>query len=90
MPLLGKFNGAVGSFNAHVAAYPHVPWEAVSRTLVEGHLGLAHSPLTTQVRAGASDGMGVSFFRPMDNCVVRLELVRTLLSFEFRAWTLRT
>lgn len=44
----GKFNGAVGSYNAHVAAYPLVPWEAVSRTLVEGHLGLSYSALTTQ------------------------------------------
>ena len=45
---LGKFNGAVGAYNAHVAAYPDVDWPAVSRRFVEG-LCLAHNPLTTQI-----------------------------------------
>ena len=46
--ILGKLNGAVGNYNAHVAAYPDVDWEAVSRAFVEG-LGLAWNPLTTQI-----------------------------------------
>src|SRR5476651_326899 len=33
-PLLGKLNGAVGNFNAHLAAYPEVDWEALARKLV--------------------------------------------------------
>ena len=33
---LGKFNGAVGDYNAHVIAYPDVPWEDVSRRLWRG------------------------------------------------------
>jgi adenylosuccinate lyase len=46
--VLGKLNGAVGNYNAHVAAYPDVDWEAVSRAFVEG-LGLAWNRFTTQI-----------------------------------------
>ena len=45
---LGKFNGAVGAFNAHQIAYPEVDWLALSRQFVEG-LGLTWNPLTTQI-----------------------------------------
>jgi len=44
----GKFNGAVGNFNAHVAAYPEVDWESVSARFVES-LGLVPNALTTQI-----------------------------------------
>jgi adenylosuccinate lyase len=47
---LGKFNGAVGNFNAHSIAYPELDWEAVSRSFVEG-LGLTYNPLTTQIES---------------------------------------
>ena len=47
-PLAGKLNGAVGNFNAHVAAYPNVDWPAVSAEFVAG-LGLTPNPLTTQI-----------------------------------------
>jgi adenylosuccinate lyase len=46
--LLGKFNGAVGTYGAHQVAYPEVPWIEVSRDFVEG-FGLAWNPLTTQI-----------------------------------------
>ena len=46
--ILGKINGAVGNYNAHVAAYPDVDWQALSRRLVEG-LGLTWNPYTTQI-----------------------------------------
>jgi adenylosuccinate lyase len=46
--ILGKLNGAVGNYNAHVAAYPELDWEAVSRGFVEG-LGLAWNRFTTQI-----------------------------------------
>jgi adenylosuccinate lyase len=46
--ILGKFNGAVGNFNAHLAAYPDVDWPAVSRMFVES-LGLGCNPYTTQI-----------------------------------------
>jgi adenylosuccinate lyase len=45
---LGKINGAVGNFNAHVSAYPEVDWQALSRTFVES-LGLQWNPYTTQI-----------------------------------------
>jgi len=46
--ILGKMNGAVGNFNAHVAALPHVDWRAVSQAFVES-LGLASNAYTTQI-----------------------------------------
>ncbi|MBP1923031.1 adenylosuccinate lyase [Halorubrum alkaliphilum] len=46
--LSGKLAGASGTYAAHVAAYPEVDWEGVSRSVVEG-LGLDHQPLATQV-----------------------------------------
>ncbi len=46
--ILGKMNGAVGNFNAHVAALPAVDWPAFSRTFVES-LGLISNPYTTQI-----------------------------------------
>ncbi len=47
---LGKFNGAVGAYNAQALAYPQVDWQELSRRFVIG-LGLAHNPLTTQIEA---------------------------------------
>ena len=46
---LAKMNGAVGNYNAHLAAYPDVDWEAFSRRVVEQRLGLAFNPLTIQI-----------------------------------------
>jgi adenylosuccinate lyase len=46
--LSGKINGAVGNFNAHVAAYPGVDWPALSRGFVES-LGLDWNAYTTQI-----------------------------------------
>jgi adenylosuccinate lyase len=46
--ILGKMNGAVGNFNAHLAAYPGVDWLALSDAFVEG-LGLTPNPHTTQI-----------------------------------------
>jgi adenylosuccinate lyase len=46
--LLGKMNGAVGNYNAHLAAYPELDWEGCARDFVTG-LGLAWNPYTTQI-----------------------------------------
>ena len=46
--LTGKINGAVGNYNAHVAAYPSVDWPAFARRFVAG-LGLEFNPYTTQI-----------------------------------------
>jgi adenylosuccinate lyase len=48
LPMPGKINGAVGNYNAHLAAYPDVDWPAFSRRFVES-LGLAWQPYTTQI-----------------------------------------
>jgi adenylosuccinate lyase len=49
VPLLAKMNGAVGNYNAHLAAYPGVDWEAFSRQVVEKRLGLTLNPHTIQI-----------------------------------------
>ncbi|NVD35388.1 adenylosuccinate lyase [Marinobacter lutaoensis] len=46
--LLGKINGAVGNYNAHLSAYPHVDWAANAQAFVES-LGLSWNPYTTQI-----------------------------------------
>jgi adenylosuccinate lyase len=46
--ILGKANGAVGNYNAHLVAYPGFDWERFSRRFVEG-LGLEANPYTTQI-----------------------------------------
>ncbi|MHC5068747.1 MAG: adenylosuccinate lyase, partial [Planctomycetota bacterium] len=48
VPLLGKINGAVGNYNAHLAAYPEVDWQANARDFVT-RLGLEWNPYTTQI-----------------------------------------
>ena len=46
--LTGKINGAVGNYNAHLAAYPDFDWEGFARRFVEA-LGLEFNPYTTQI-----------------------------------------
>lgn len=48
VPLLGKINGAVGNYNAHLAAYPIVDWHQAAGEFVES-LGLTWNPYTTQI-----------------------------------------
>ena len=47
--LLGKMNGAVGNFNAHLAAYPDVDWVNLSKDIIENQLGLTQNLYTTQI-----------------------------------------
>jgi adenylosuccinate lyase len=56
--ILGKLNGAVGNYNAHLAAYPDLDWQAISRGFVE-ELGLSWNPTTTQIEP--HDGMAELF-----------------------------
>ncbi|MEO8465775.1 MAG: adenylosuccinate lyase [Gammaproteobacteria bacterium] len=46
--ICGKFNGAVGNFNAHAVAYPEADWPAISNRFLES-LGVAPTPYTTQI-----------------------------------------
>lgn len=48
VPLLGKINGAVGNYNAHLSAYPEIDWAAGAKQFIE-QLGLDYNPYTTQI-----------------------------------------
>ena len=56
--LPAKMNGAVGNYNAHMAAAPDVDWPALSRKVIEG-FGLVQNPYTTQIES--HDGMAELF-----------------------------
>ncbi len=47
--ILGKMNGAVGNYNAHLSAYPDVDWQAFARDVIEQRLGLSFNPYTIQI-----------------------------------------
>nr|HPK37838.1 adenylosuccinate lyase [Kiritimatiellia bacterium] len=57
--LPAKLNGAVGNYNAHLAAYPDVDWPALARSVIEGRFGLRQNPLTIQIEP--HDGMAELF-----------------------------
>jgi adenylosuccinate lyase len=57
--LPAKMNGAVGNYNAHLAAYPDVDWEAFAKQVVEERLGLAFNPYTIQIEP--HDGIAEMF-----------------------------
>ncbi len=46
--IMGKFNGAVGNFNAHIAAYPDLNWQDISQQFIEG-LGVNYAKYTAQI-----------------------------------------
>ncbi len=47
--VLGKMNGAVGNYNAHLSAYPDFDWESFSKNVIELRLGLTYNPYTIQI-----------------------------------------
>jgi len=47
--ILGKLNGAVGNYNAHLSAYPDVDWPALAKGVIERQLGLKQNTFTTQI-----------------------------------------
>ena len=47
--ILGKMNGAVGNYNAHLSAYPGFDWPAFSKAVIEQRLGLVFNPYTIQI-----------------------------------------
>lgn len=76
VPMPGKINGAVGNYNAHVAAYPDVDWPALARRFVEG-LGLQINLHTTQIEP--HDGIA-------ELCHAYARINTTLLDFDRDAW----
>ncbi len=47
--MLGKINGAVGNYNAHVSAYPELNWPALAEQFITESLGLSFNPYTIQI-----------------------------------------
>ena len=48
-PISGKFGGATGNFNAHLAAYPDIDWREFANHFLNEHLGIAREQVTTQI-----------------------------------------
>jgi adenylosuccinate lyase len=76
--LLGKINGAVGNFNAHIAAYPELHWPALAEEFVES-LGLHWNPWTTQIEP--HDWMAELFHGLMRYHTVLIDLCRDLWAY---------
>ena len=77
--LPAKLNGAVGNYNAHLAAYPDVDWPALSRRVLETTFGLRQNPLTTQIEP--HDGMAELFDALARWNTVLLDLDRDIWSY---------
>jgi adenylosuccinate lyase len=75
--MLAKMNGAVGNYNAHLAAWPDFDWEAFARHVVEQRLGLSFNPYTIQIEP--HDWMAELF-----DAVVRSNTI--LLDFSRDVW----
>jgi len=76
--LLGKLNGAVGNYNAHLSAYPDVDWPALSAGVIAG-LGLKQNPFTIQIEP--HDYMAELFDALARFNVIVLDLDRDLWSY---------
>lgn len=77
-PILGKINGAVGNFNAHLVAYPQLDWPALARNFVES-LGLDWNPYTTQIEP--HDAMAEMFHILQRNNTILIDFCRDLWSY---------
>jgi adenylosuccinate lyase len=75
---LGKINGAVGNFNAHLAAYPDVDWPALAREFVTS-LGLSWNPYTTQIEP--HDWMAELFHGLARYHTILIDLCRDIWSY---------
>jgi adenylosuccinate lyase len=73
---LGKINGAVGNYNAHLAAYPDVDWEANAQAMIS-ELGLTWNAYTTQIEPH-------DFIAEYFNCVSRFNTI--LIDFNRDVW----
>jgi len=76
--VLGKINGAVGNFNAHIAAYPELDWPALAREFVES-LGLRWNPWTTQIEP--HDWMAELFHAMIRYHTVLIDLSRDIWAY---------
>jgi adenylosuccinate lyase len=79
VPLLAKMNGAVGNYNAHLAAYPDFDWEAFSREVVEKNLRLRFNRYTTQIEP--HDGMAELFDALTRADTILIDLARDIWGY---------
>lgn len=79
VPLPAKMNGAVGNYNAHLAAWPGFDWEAFARQVVEQQLGLSFNPYTIQIEP--HDGMAELFDAVTRANTVCIDLSRDLWGY---------
>jgi adenylosuccinate lyase len=77
-PILGKINGAVGNFNAHICAYPEVDWPRFAQRFVES-LGLVWNPWTTQIEP--HDWMAESFHTMSRYHTILIDLCRDIWAY---------
>ena len=77
-PLLGKMNGAVGNYNAHLSAYPEVDWPAFSTDVLD-NLGLTVNPFTTQIEP--HDYIAELFHTLMRANTILLDLCRDIWGY---------
>jgi len=77
-PILGKINGAVGNFNAHITACPQVDWPGFAREFVES-LGLEWNPWTTQIEP--HDWMAESFHTLSRYNTILIDLCRDIWAY---------
>ncbi len=76
VPMLGKINGAVGNYNAHISAYPELDWEAIAEEFVTS-LGLSWNPYTIQIEPH-------DYIAEMFNALARFNTI--LIDFDRDIW----
>ncbi|YCH32101.1 adenylosuccinate lyase [Erwinia sp. D4-22] len=74
--ILGKINGAVGNYNAHLAAYPNVDWHQLSESFVTS-LGINWNPYTTQIEPH-------DYIAELFDCIARFNTI--LIDFDRDIW----
>jgi adenylosuccinate lyase len=77
LEILGKFNGAVGNFNAHLVAYPNLDWASLSDQFISS-LGLSNNPWTTQIEPH-------DYIAEVSHCLIRFNQI--LLDFDRDIWS---
>ncbi len=76
--ILGKLNGAVGNYNAHLSAYPDVDWPSLAKGIIEDQLGLKQNPFTTQIEPH-------DYMAEMFDAISRFNTI--LIDFDRDIWT---
>lgn len=76
VPISGKFGGATGNFNAHLAAYPERDWRAFANDFLKNHLGIEREQWTTQI--SNYDNLSALFDALKRLCTILVDLDRDI------------